>query len=66
MKILPALLIGAIALTSPALAADYQPPSTGTLSTGTKESDCTYRGSDRREECILVKSPALEDSIRTL
>jgi hypothetical protein len=36
-----------IALTSPVLADDYQPQSTGT-----KESDCTYRGSDRREECI--------------
>lgn len=57
MKILSALLISArIALTSPALADNYEPPNnghpSGTIGSGKRVSDCTYRGSDRREGCM--------------
>jgi hypothetical protein len=57
MKILSALLIYGIAFTSPALASDdYQPPyngsPSGTVGSGTRFFDCTYRGSDRKEGCV--------------
>ena len=62
MKILSAFLVCAIsstiaisvdcaiALTSPVLADDYQPPNNGHIKT-TKVIDCN-RGSSRREDCI--------------
>ena len=56
MKILSFLISAGIALTSPALADDYEPPDNGhpdgTIGSGTRVFDCTYRGSDRREGCI--------------
>ncbi len=53
MKILSLLLFSAIALTMPTLANVHESPSYG-LSNSTTDSDCTYRGGSRREDCIYL------------
>jgi hypothetical protein len=50
MKILSLLLLSAIALTMPAITNVHESPSYG-LSNSTTDSDCTYRGGSRREDC---------------
>jgi hypothetical protein len=51
MKILSLLLFSAIALTMPRLANVHESPSYG-LPNSTTDSDCTYRGGSRREDCV--------------
>lgn len=54
MPILAAFLIGAITFTS--LFSEYQPPDNGspdgTIGSGTRLSECSYRGEDIRENCF--------------
>jgi hypothetical protein len=53
MKILSVLLISAITFTMPTLADAHESPSYG-LRNSTSETDCTYRGGSRREDCSYL------------